>query len=176
MRLARSGRCSYHEPDDVRQRRKVAQLEILVARNVVDLADGSEHLRLLDGVDAEVGFQIEIEIQHVLGIAGLLDHECQDALLHVPLESLERCGAGRGGGWRSAVPVLRRVGAGAGQPRSGRRSCTKRITWASVGKSRSLTCRRADAVGLADGGEHLRLLDGVDAEVGFQIEIEIQHV
>ena len=71
-----------HEPDDMRQRRIVAQLAVLVARDVVDLADGGEHLRLLDGVDAEVGFEIEVEIQHVLRIAGLLDHKRQNAFLH----------------------------------------------------------------------------------------------
>ena len=66
----------------MRQGGIVAQLAVLVARDVVDLADGREDFRLLDGVDAEIGFQIQIEIEHVLGIAGLLDHQGQDALLH----------------------------------------------------------------------------------------------
>ena len=66
----------------MRQGRIVAQLAVLVARNVVDLADGREHLRLLDGVDAEVGFEVEVQIQHVFRIAGLLDHQGQDAFLH----------------------------------------------------------------------------------------------
>ena len=35
----------------MRQRRIVAQLAVLFARDVVDLADGREHFRLLDGVD-----------------------------------------------------------------------------------------------------------------------------
>ena len=38
--------------DDVRQRREVTQLEVLVAFDVEPLADGREHLRLLDRVDA----------------------------------------------------------------------------------------------------------------------------
>ncbi len=71
-----------HKADHVRQRGIVAQLAVLVARNVVDLANSGEHLRLLDGVDAEVGFEVEIEVEHVLRIAGLLDHQRQDAVLH----------------------------------------------------------------------------------------------
>ena len=71
-----------HEPDDVRQRGIVAQLPVLVARDVVDLADGGEHLRLLHGVNAEIGFEIEVQVQHVLRIAGLFDHQSKNAFFH----------------------------------------------------------------------------------------------
>ena len=53
-----------------------------IAWNVVERADGGKHLRLFDGIDAEVGFQVQIEVQHVLGIAGLLHNEREYALLH----------------------------------------------------------------------------------------------
>ena len=53
------------ELDHARQGREIAELQVRVARDVVGLADGGEHLGLLDGVDAEVGFQVEIEVQHV---------------------------------------------------------------------------------------------------------------
>ena len=33
--------------------------------------------RLFDGVDAEVGLQIEIQIQHVFGIAGFLRNQIE---------------------------------------------------------------------------------------------------
>ena len=79
---AKIGTLLIHEPDHVRQSRVVAQLAVLVARNVVDLADGGEHLRLFDGVNPEVGFEIEIQIQHVFRIAGLLHHQGQNAFLH----------------------------------------------------------------------------------------------
>ena len=62
---AAAARLVARELDHVRQGREVAQLQILVARNVVGCAHRGKHLRLLDGVDAEVGFQIEIEVQHV---------------------------------------------------------------------------------------------------------------
>ena len=70
------------EPDHMRQCGIVSQLAVLVARNVVDLADGREHLRLLDGIDAEIGFEIEIQVQHVFRIAGLLHDQRKNAFLH----------------------------------------------------------------------------------------------
>ena len=51
------GRCCcplfiFRELNHMRQGWKVAQLEVLIARNVVGRPYGGEHLRLLDGVDA----------------------------------------------------------------------------------------------------------------------------
>ena len=65
------------ELNHVRQRWEVAQLEVLIARNVVGRADGGKHLRLLDGVNPEVGFEIEVQVQHVLRIAGLFGDNLQ---------------------------------------------------------------------------------------------------
>ena len=64
------------------QRRIVAQLAVLIARDAVDLADGCEHLRLFDGIDSEVGFEVQIQVQHVFRIAGLLRHQGKNAFLH----------------------------------------------------------------------------------------------
>jgi hypothetical protein len=50
----------------------IAQLAVLVAGNVVDLPDGRKQLRLLHGIDPEIRFKVEIQIQHILRIAGLL--------------------------------------------------------------------------------------------------------
>ena len=135
-----------------------------------------EHLRLLDGVDAEVRFEIQIQIQHVLGIAGLLGHDLQHSLFDRVVR-WRRSGSGdrrRGAGADTAAAV----GAGGAAPaRSGRLSYTNRMTCAKVGKSRSLRFVIArNVVGLANAGEHLRLLDRVDAEIRFEIQIQIQHV
>ncbi|HXP46779.1 MAG TPA: hypothetical protein VN810_05845, partial [Terriglobales bacterium] len=73
---------------------EVTQLEILVTRNPVRGADGSKHLSLLDGVNAEIRFQVEIEVQHVLGIAGLLGHDLQHFLLDGVFRG-RLCAAGR---------------------------------------------------------------------------------
>jgi hypothetical protein len=69
------------ELDDVRERGKVAQLQVLIARYVVRRAHRGKHLRLFHRVDSEIGFQVEIEIQHLLGIASLLGNNVQDSLL-----------------------------------------------------------------------------------------------
>ena len=168
------------ELDHVRQRREVAQLEVLIARNVVGRADRREHLRLLDGVNAEVGFQIEIEVQHVLGIAGLLGHNLQD--LFLDRSSIVGCSAAQRG-CDVGRALARRCSTGAGV---GSRSCSGQVRPLLIHELDHVRQRRIVAqlavlvarnvVDLADGREHLRLLDGVDAEVGFEIEVQIQHV
>ncbi len=69
------------ELDHMRQGWKIAQLHIFVARNVVCSSHGRKHLRLFDGVDAQVGFQVEIQVQHVFGISGLFSHDLENHLL-----------------------------------------------------------------------------------------------
>ena len=84
-----------NETDDVLERGVVAQFTVLVARDAVSLADGGEHLGLFDGVDAEIGFEIEIQVQHVARVAGLLDHHLQNLLPTAPPGSTgEATGAG----------------------------------------------------------------------------------
>ena len=154
-----------HELDHVRQSREIAQLEVRVARDVVRLADGGEHLGLLHGVDAEVGFEVEIQIEHVLRIAGLLDDDVEDLAGSRPVGTRRRARYRRGAG--AAAATLQVRAAIVHEPddvRQGR----------EVAQLQVLVAR--DVVGLADGREHLRLLDGVDAEVGFQVEIEVEHV
>ena len=53
----------------------VAQLQLVLARDVERLANACEHLGLLHRVDTEIGLEIEIEVEHVSRIAGLLAHE-----------------------------------------------------------------------------------------------------
>jgi hypothetical protein len=70
------------EADHVRQRREVTQLQLVVARDVVGLAHGREGLRLLHGVDAEVGLEVEVDVEHVGRVAGLLGDDAQDGFAH----------------------------------------------------------------------------------------------
>ena len=123
-RRLRRGRPVLRELNDVRQRREIAQLEIRIARDVEGRAHRGEHLRLFHGVDAEVGFQVEIQVQHVHRVAGLLGDNRQ----HLVLD-----GVAGGAAWPAAA-----TGGGGATARSGRRSCANRITCARVGKSRSL--------------------------------------
>ena len=59
--------------------RVVAELELVVAFDAVFLADGGEQFGLFDGVDAEVGFEVEVEGEHLGGVAGLFGDEGDDA-------------------------------------------------------------------------------------------------
>ncbi len=45
----------------------------------------AEQLRLFDRVDAEVGLEVEVRLEHVLGVAGLLGEEVQQAFSDVVL-------------------------------------------------------------------------------------------
>jgi hypothetical protein len=97
------------ELHDVAERREVAQAELVVARDVVGGADGGEGLGLLDGVDAEVGLQVELHVEHVARIAGLVGDDGQDRLSDARL--------------RTKGPVPRAWGPAPGPPRSpGRRA------------------------------------------------------
>ncbi len=58
--------------------RVVAELEFVVAFDVVGGADGGEEFGLFDGVDAEVGFEVEVEVEHVGWVAGLFGDESED--------------------------------------------------------------------------------------------------
>ena len=66
------GRAVADEADDVVEGRVVAQLERVVACDPVGLADLGEQLGLLDRVDAEVGLQVEVQVEQFGRVAGLL--------------------------------------------------------------------------------------------------------
>ena len=57
---------------DVVEGGELAQLEGVVAFEVPLGADGGEDLGLLDGVDAEVGLEVEVGVEQVGGVAGHL--------------------------------------------------------------------------------------------------------
>ena len=67
----RSGSGLGRDPaDDVVEGREVAQLEGVVAVDAELRPDRGEHLGLLDGVDAEVGFEVEVEVEQLGRVAG----------------------------------------------------------------------------------------------------------
>ena len=115
-----------NEADHVLERRELAEFQVLIARDVVVTANLREHLGLLDRIDAEVGFEIQFEVEHVGRIVRLLGNDADDLRLDVVGGSrLERrsygfrfgCGSrcrfgsrlqrrsyrGRGGGFRSRL-------------------------------------------------------------------------
>ena len=79
--------------DDVGEGGEVAQFEGVVAGHTVVAADGGEDFGLLDGVDAEVGFQVEVDVEQVGRIAGEFGDDADDGVGQV-------VAGGRGCGWR----------------------------------------------------------------------------
>ena len=84
------------EGDDVGEGGVVAELELVVAFDAEAFADLGEDLGLLDGVDAEVGFEVEVEVEHVGGVAGLVGHHGEHLGLDVQVAA-GRAAAGCGG-------------------------------------------------------------------------------
>ena len=86
------------ELDDEGEGRVVAQLAVVVPRDAPLLAHGREELGLLDGIDAEVGLEVEVEGEHLRGVAGLLGDDGEDAGLDGVLRrsrGRRRCGRRR---------------------------------------------------------------------------------
>ncbi len=104
--------------DDVVEGGVVAEFEVVVAGDVPGFADGGEDFGLLDGVDAQVGFEVEVGVQEVGGVAGLLGDDGQDAV--------EDRVAARGGGGRSLGRCGSRCGGGGRRGRRGSRGRRRR--------------------------------------------------
>ncbi len=65
------------------QRGEVIQRHVFIGLHVEVLGQLAEELGLLDAVDAQVGFQIGVELDHFGRIAGLLDHEVDHELFQL---------------------------------------------------------------------------------------------
>ena len=153
------------------ERRVVAQLDGVVAFDPEAFADGGEHLGLLDRVDAEVGFEVELEVEHVGRVAGRVGHQGDDLGCDIAPTLDGRCsGCGLGFGFGG------RLGRRAGLARR----CAVVDEGDDVAERRVVAQLDGvvafDPEAFADGGEHLGLLDRVDAEVGFEVEIDVEHV
>ncbi len=179
--LGESGGAVADEADDGGEGGVVAQGEVVVAFDVVFLADGGEGFGLFDGVDAQVGFEVEFEVEHLGRIAGLFGDDGEDLLD-------DRVDAGAAAAGRSPAGLTpqgsdpRQRSAAQEQRRGGVRG----VRWRGRGRSR----RRGeggvvaqgevvvafDVVFLADGGERFGLFDGVDPQVGFEVEFEVEHL
>ena len=46
------------------ERGEVAEFDLIVTSYAICFADGREHLGLFDGIDAQIGFEIEIQVEH----------------------------------------------------------------------------------------------------------------
>ncbi len=156
------------------QRREIAQLKVLIALDVVNPADGRHQLRLLNRINPEVRFQIQLQVQHVFGIAGLLDHQCQDGFLHRIVhdrfddDSRDRCRS-RSHAFGFALLLLRRFGLR-----------FRQVGTLAIDEADDMLQRREipqleilialDVVDPTDGRHQLRLFDRINPEVGLEIQ------
>ena len=172
----RGGGSLVDEPDDVVEGRVVAQLQAVVAGDPVGLADRREHLGLLDGVDPEVGLEVEVQVEQVGRVAGLLGDDREDARGDLLLAGWGRRPRRPGrprrrGPGRPPRPARRRRGRGGGslvdEP-------DDVVEGRVVAQLQAVVA--GDPVGLADRREHLGLLDGVDPEVGLEVEVQVEQV
>ena len=160
------------EADDVVEGGVVAEFELVVAGDVVRVADGGEQFGLLHRVDAEVGFEVEIEVEHLGRVAGLCGDELEDLRRHRidhRCGSDRRCWHWRYGCWRGGWCGGRWGGAEAGVDEA------DDVVEGGVVAEFELVVA-GDVVRVADGGEQFGLLHRVDAEVGFEVEIEVEHL
>ncbi len=80
MGARESGGAFADEADDRGEGGVVAQGEVVVAFDAVFLADGGEGFGLFDGVDAEVGFEVEFGVEHLGRVPGLRGDDGEDLL------------------------------------------------------------------------------------------------
>ena len=151
------------------QGRVVAQLQRVVALDPVGLADRGEDLGLLDRVDPQVGLEVEVHVEQVGRIAGLLGDDLQHPLLDAAGRAGRRVGLGRPGRRAGSARRGGRCGAGALVDEGD-----------DVGQGRVVAQLQRvvalDPVGLADLGEDLGLLDRVDPQVGLEVEVHVEQV
>ena len=134
------------EADDVREGRVLAQLAAVVARDSPLLPHGREELGLLDGVDAEVGFEVELGVEHLGRVAGLLGHDGQDARQdRVPGRAAAGTPAPAAG-----TTVRRQPGPGRERPRAPRVR-TSRVLPIPASRGRSGCRRRSGRRGRGSG-------------------------
>ena len=61
----------------------IAQLEVFSAWDIEGFAQGQEGLGLFDGIDAQVGFQIQVRLEHVHRVAGFFRDNLQDLVIDI---------------------------------------------------------------------------------------------
>lgn len=74
----RSGQALGHRGDHLAQRVVLTELECRIELKAKHFTRGTVDRHLLHRVDAEVGFEIEIQIEHLFGVAGALHHLGED--------------------------------------------------------------------------------------------------
>ncbi len=147
------------------------EFEVVVAFELVVVADGGEDFGLFDGVDAEVGFEVEFGVEEVGWVAGHVGDDGGDGgqdrvavvtgcLCRHGRGRCRGCGFGFGFGFGGAGALVDP----AGDVVEGGEVVEFEVVVAF------------ELVVGAYGGEDFGLFDGVDAEVGFEVEFGVEEV
>ncbi len=167
------------EVDDVLEGGVVAEGEVVVAFDAVAVTDGGERFGLFDGVDSQVGFQVQVEVEHLGWIAGLFGHHRQHRVPHL-IHHHRSSGRSRNWFWLCRFVASRLRCLFGDRARSLDAVCPvvdevdDVLEGGVVAEGEVVVA--FDAVTVADGGEGFGLFDGVDSEVGFQVEVEVEHL
>ncbi len=145
-------------------------------RNVEFFLDGGEGFRLFDRIDAQVRFQIQVEVEHILRIPCLFGDEGDDLAGHIshgrsrPFSGFRHCD------WRRLGRCYYgRFNGGAGQIGAhGFDEADHFFQSVVIAQGQIVACR--DVKFFLDGGEGFRLLDGIDAQIRFHVQIEVEHI
>ena len=159
--------------DDLLERRELCHgrgFDLWQTRHA--LLHGAKDLDALDRVDAEVGFQLHREIEHLFWVTGFLGNDLEHDLGQVDARcrsSRWRCGSDRSGGrcrsWRTSERRAAELSDVIDDLLQGRELCHRGglDLW-----------QTRDA--LLHGAKDLDAFDRVDAEVGFQLHREVEHL
>ena len=128
---------------------------------------------LLDRVDAEVGLEIELEIEH--GADSPSSETIRSTFCVIPCAGVDEAGVEAALEDDPACALWARLLRAFGARSADDRARTG-MTWLIVGKSLLEILLLRNRVRLAHRREGLGLLHGIDAKVRLEIEIEVQHV
>ena len=171
------------------QRGEIIQGKVFRRRHVEILPQFAEELGLLDAVDAQVGLQVGVQLDHLGRIAGLLDDEIDQERFEFRRRPARR--AARPASARAATATAACCGSAAGTRAASRhrdglgdrgpaldRRAPEKLQ--HVPQRREIVqgeiFRRRHVEVFPQFAEELGLLDAVDAQVGLQVGVQLDHL
>ena len=127
----------------------------------------ADDLHAFDGINAQLGFQVLVQTQHVFRVAGAVGDDGQQSGADIRGRLV---GGGRRRGRRQARDMARL---------QGDRRIQNGLQAAGLGVALHVglhLCCRLVGQRLLQLAENLHSFDGVDAQLGFQILVQAQHV
>ena len=159
-------------------RRIILELDTVLLGNTIVLTQGGKEFGLFDRINAEVGFHIQVNIQHIFGVTRLFAYHFDHFFGHAGF--VQHHGRSRRRGrFCHRGRRYRRLGDRRGC--SGRRFArVRKHKFNAVADRRIIleldTVLLGNTIVLTQGGKEFGLFDRINAEVGFHIQVNIQHI